>query len=126
MRGLSSSPNRRPACPGQPTSSVSHRPPRLAVRCTCNILLRCREQIGGTEQQASVGVLQHSHVETGAEYHRADEAHHVHLTCRNCGQDDELSLEEARKLQGLIKRHHGFVADLTHFAITGLCRDCAA
>jgi Fur family ferric uptake transcriptional regulator len=74
----------------------------------------------------SVGVLQHSHVETGAEYHRADEAHHVHLTCRNCGQDDELSLEEAQKLQGLIKRHHGFVADLTHFAITGLCSECAA
>jgi Fur family ferric uptake transcriptional regulator len=65
-------------------------------------------------------------LETGAEYHRADEAHHVHLTCRNCGQDDELSLGEARRLQGLIKRHHGFVADLTHFAITGLCRDCAA
>ena len=73
-----------------------------------------------------VGVLQHSHVETGAEYHRADEAHHVHLTCRNCGQDDELSLAEADRLQGLIRRHHGFVADLTHFAITGLCRECAA
>ena len=26
----------------------------------------------------------------------------------------------------LIRRHHGFVADLTHFAITGLCADCAA
>jgi Fur family transcriptional regulator, ferric uptake regulator len=74
----------------------------------------------------SVGVLQHSHVETGAEYHRASEAHHVHLTCRNCGQDDELSLDEADRLEGLIRRHHGFVADLTHFAITGLCRDCAA
>lgn len=74
----------------------------------------------------SVGVLQHSHVETGAEYHRADEAHHVHLTCRNCGQDDELSLDEADKLQRLIRNHHGFVADLTHFAITGLCRDCVA
>jgi Fur family ferric uptake transcriptional regulator len=73
-----------------------------------------------------VGVLQHSHVETGAEYHRAEEAHHVHLTCRNCGEDDALSLEEAGKLKGLIRRHHGFVADLTHFAITGLCADCAA
>jgi Fur family ferric uptake transcriptional regulator len=73
-----------------------------------------------------VGVLQHSHVEAGAEYHRAEEAHHVHLTCRNCGQDDELSIDEANRLQGLIRRHHGFVADLTHFAITGLCRDCAA
>jgi Fur family ferric uptake transcriptional regulator len=73
-----------------------------------------------------VGILQHSHVETGAEYHRAEEAHHVHLTCRNCGKDDELSLEEASKLRQLIRRHHGFEADLTHFAITGLCADCAA
>jgi Fur family transcriptional regulator, ferric uptake regulator len=73
-----------------------------------------------------VGVLQHSHVETGAEYHRAEEAHHVHLTCRNCGRDDELSIEEAGRLGQLIRRHHGFEADLTHFAITGLCADCAA
>jgi Fur family transcriptional regulator, ferric uptake regulator len=73
-----------------------------------------------------VGVLQHSHLESGAEYHRADEAQHVHLTCGNCGRDDELSLREARDLQELIRHHHGFVADLTHFAITGRCKDCAA
>ena len=73
-----------------------------------------------------VGVLQHSHLESGAEYHRAEEAHHVHLTCRNCGRDDELSIAEAGRLRQLISRHHGFEADLTHFAITGLCADCAA
>jgi Fur family ferric uptake transcriptional regulator len=73
-----------------------------------------------------VGVLQHSHVESGAEYHRAEEAHHVHLTCRSCGRDDELSVGEAGRLRQLIRRHHGFEADLTHFAITGLCADCAA
>jgi Fur family transcriptional regulator, ferric uptake regulator len=73
-----------------------------------------------------VGVLQHSHLETGAEYHRTDEAQHVHLTCAHCGRDDSLSLREAEKLAGLIHAHHGFEADLTHFAITGLCADCAA
>lgn len=73
-----------------------------------------------------IGVLQHSHVESGAEYHRTDESRHVHLTCRNCGRDDELSLAEAGRLRQLIRRHHGFEADLTHFAITGLCADCAA
>jgi Fur family transcriptional regulator, ferric uptake regulator len=72
-----------------------------------------------------VGVLQHSHLETGAEYHRAEEAEHVHLTCGNCGRDDALSLKEARALQDLIHHHHGFVADLTHFAITGRCATCA-
>jgi len=73
-----------------------------------------------------VGVLQHSHLETGAEYHKADEAHHVHLVCHRCGRDDALSLAEATKLGDLIHRHHGFRADLTHFAITGLCADCAS
>jgi Fur family transcriptional regulator, ferric uptake regulator len=73
-----------------------------------------------------VGVLSHSHLETGAEYHRAEEAEHVHLTCGRCGRDDSLSLAEAKTLQQLIRTHHGFEADLTHFAITGLCVDCAA
>ena len=73
-----------------------------------------------------VGVLQHSHLETGAEYHKAEEAQHVHLTCHRCGRDDVLTIEEATALGDLIHDHHGFVADLTHFAITGLCEDCAA
>jgi len=73
-----------------------------------------------------VGVLQHSHLETGAEYHRTEEAQHVHLTCHRCGRDDVLSIEEAKALGRLIHHHHGFEADLTHFAITGLCEDCAA
>jgi Fur family ferric uptake transcriptional regulator len=72
-----------------------------------------------------VGVLQHSHLESGAEYHKTDEAQHVHLTCGRCGRDDALSIREAEKLGSLIHAHHGFVADLTHFAITGLCSDCA-
>jgi Fur family ferric uptake transcriptional regulator len=72
-----------------------------------------------------VGVLSHSHLETGAEYHKVDEAEHVHLTCARCGKDDPLSLGEAKSLQDLIQRHHGFRADLTHFAITGLCERCA-
>jgi len=72
-----------------------------------------------------VGLLQHSHLETGPEYHRAEEAQHVHLTCRRCGRDEVLSIGEARRLASLIRRHHGFEADLTHFAINGTCSECA-
>ncbi len=72
-----------------------------------------------------VGVLQHSHLESGAEYHRSEEAEHLHLTCSRCGKDDALSLKEAAALLRLIRRHHGFEADLAHFAITGFCRECA-
>jgi Fur family ferric uptake transcriptional regulator len=70
------------------------------------------------------GVLRHSHLESGPEYHRSDEAGHVHLVCGQCGKDDELSLDEVRGLQEMIRRHHGFEADLSHFAITGLCQAC--
>jgi Fur family ferric uptake transcriptional regulator len=72
-----------------------------------------------------VGVLAHAHMESGAEYHRAEEAGHVHLSCSNCGDEDDLSMDEARSLVGVIQRHHGFEPDLTHFAISGLCADCA-
>jgi Fur family ferric uptake transcriptional regulator len=70
------------------------------------------------------GVLAHAHMETGAEYHRAEEAGHVHLTCSRCGAEDDLSMEEAEALVRLIQRHHEFHPDLTHFAISGRCAEC--
>lgn len=73
-----------------------------------------------------VGVVQHSHLERGAEYHRIGEGDHVHLTCTRCGAGDDLSLDEADELRELIRRHRGFRADLTHFAIGGLCETCQA
>jgi Fur family ferric uptake transcriptional regulator len=71
-----------------------------------------------------VGVLAHAHLENGAEYHRAEEAGHVHLMCSSCGVEDDLSMEEADALVRLVERHHGFHPDLTHFAISGLCAEC--
>lgn len=70
------------------------------------------------------GVLAHAHLEGGAEYHRIEEAGHVHLSCSHCGAEDDLSLEEAAALSELIERHRGFLPDLTHFAISGLCAEC--
>src|ERR687894_2737575 len=71
-----------------------------------------------------VGVLAHAHLETGAEYHRTEEAGHIHLSCSNCGAEDDLSIDEAKAVVELIQNHHGFEPDLTHFAISGLCADC--
>jgi Fur family ferric uptake transcriptional regulator len=71
-----------------------------------------------------MGYLSHAHLEGGAEYHRAGEGSHVHLTCSNCGTEDDLSLHEAESLERLIRRHRKFSPDLTHFAISGLCASC--
>jgi Fur family ferric uptake transcriptional regulator len=71
-----------------------------------------------------MGILSHAHLEGGAEYHRAGEGGHVHLTCSRCGTEDDLSLGEAESLEQLIRQHRGFRPDLTHFAISGLCAAC--
>jgi Fur family ferric uptake transcriptional regulator len=71
-----------------------------------------------------IGVLSHAHLESGAEYHRTEEAGHVHLTCSSCGAEDDLSIGEAQALQKVVERHRGFEPDLTHFAISGLCSAC--
>src|SRR5438067_5184947 len=71
-----------------------------------------------------VGIISHSHLERGAGYHHAGDSGHVHLTCSRCGAEDDLSLDEAESLERLIVKHRGFRPDLTHFAISGLCRSC--
>ena len=100
-------------------------PARLAVRV--------RERVPGVNASTvyrtlamleEMGVLSHAHLESGPEYHRSSEGGHVHLVCSNCRKEDELSPVEARRLKALISRHHGFAPDLSHFAISGLCRDC--
>lgn len=73
-----------------------------------------------------VGVLRHAHLEGGAEYHRAEDAGHVHLTCSRCGRGEDLSAAEAGRIARLIDATHGFSPDLTHFAIAGTCRRCRA
>jgi Fur family ferric uptake transcriptional regulator len=71
-----------------------------------------------------IGVLSHAHLEGGPEYHRVEEAGHIHLTCSNCGSASDVSIADGRTIQDLIRAHTGFEADLTHFAISGLCETC--
>lgn len=70
------------------------------------------------------GVLAHAHLEGGPEYHRAEDAGHVHLTCSTCGRGEDLSTAETTALARTIERTHGFRPDLTHFAISGTCARC--
>ena len=51
------------------------------------------------------------------------ERHH-HLVCRGCDQVILLDHKHLVELGGNILDEHGFVADLDHFAIVGLCVDC--
>ena len=73
-----------------------------------------------------LGLVTHTHFDDGvAQYHRADQGVHQHLVCRQCGSEEELGLELLEPLGRELRRRHGFQADLAHFALIGLCRECA-
>jgi Fur family ferric uptake transcriptional regulator len=124
-RGLRMTPQRR-AIVTEIMSAEGHiAPARVADRV--------RERVPGVNASTvyrtlamleEMGVLAHAHLESGPEYHRSSESGHVHLICARCRKGDELSLAEAARLKALIEKHHGFEPDLSHFAISGLCRDC--
>jgi Fur family ferric uptake transcriptional regulator len=73
-----------------------------------------------------LGLVTHTHFDDGiAQYHRADEGLHQHLVCRGCGSEQELDLKVLQPLGSELRRRYGFEADLAHFALVGLCRQCA-
>jgi Fur family ferric uptake transcriptional regulator len=124
-RGLRMTPQRR-AIVAEVMAAEGHISPAMVAR-------RVQERVPGVNPSTiyrtldvleSLGVLSHAHLESGAEYHRSSDGHHVHLSCSRCGSQDSLSLEEADRLRQLIVRHHDFNPDFTHFAISGLCASC--
>lgn len=124
-RGLRMTPQRR-AIVAEIMASNGHISPTAVAR-------RVQDRMPGVNPSTvyrtldlleEIGVLSHTHLESGAEYHRRAESRHVHLTCSRCGTEDSLSLAEAERLRNLLGQHHGFEPDLTHFAISGLCARC--
>jgi len=125
LRGLRMTPQRR-AIVVEALSAPGHISPAALARtieervpgCNTSTVYRTLALLD------ELGVLAHTHFESGVEYHRAEEAGHVHLTCSRCESSLSLSSSDVEPLQELLREHHGFQADLTHFEITGVCRSC--
>ncbi|MBI5302345.1 MAG: transcriptional repressor [Chloroflexi bacterium] len=58
------------------------------------------------------------------EMHR--DPHHHHLICRKCHTMSEVDERVFASLEKKLLDDYGFVADLDHFAIWGLCRKCSS
>jgi Fur family transcriptional regulator, ferric uptake regulator len=70
--------------------------------------------------------ITHTHLGHGAPtYHVADDAGHVHLVCRTCGNVAEVSPDVVSATVARLAEDHGFAADVHHFAVFGQCRGCA-
>jgi Fur family ferric uptake transcriptional regulator len=78
------------------------------------------------ETLEDLGFVRHGHVEDGvARYHLAGETNHLHLICHRCGRAIEVTdLTIGGAFAVALRERYGFRADLTHFPISGLCRDC--
>jgi len=73
-----------------------------------------------------LGVVAHTHIGHGApSYHLATHADHVHLVSRRCGSVQSADVSRAQQLADEITARFGFVPDLGHLSVEGLCRGCA-
>jgi Fur family ferric uptake transcriptional regulator len=72
-----------------------------------------------------LGLVTHAHLSHGAPtYHAAGEDQHVHLVCRECGVVAELPPAVLDELVQRLATERGFLVDVGHVALFGLCRDC--
>ena len=74
-----------------------------------------------------MGMVRHVHNGAGAvRYHRAEDPLHLHLVCRSCGETiDVADVAIGIALDQLLRERFTFIADLTHFPITGTCSSCS-
>jgi Fur family ferric uptake transcriptional regulator len=57
-------------------------------------------------------------------YEIAGHAAHHHLICSNCGAEQTLQDEDLEGLVSHLSEAYGFMAELRHLVIPGLCRRC--
>ncbi len=71
------------------------------------------------------GFVRHTHFhDSRSQYQRTDEPDHQHLVCKVCGRDQEMDLSVLEPLAKDLRTRYGFVADLSHTAIVGVCQAC--
>lgn len=95
------------------------------------------EALGASADQSTVyrtlealevaGLLTHAHLGHGAAvYHLAQEAPHQHLVCDDCGRTVAVRADDLADWSDTIRSKTGFSVEPSHFALTGLCEQCAA
>ena len=73
-----------------------------------------------------LGLVTHSHLgHASTSYHLTQDADHVHLVCRQCGEVQNVDSHLADAFAGSLKGSFGFVADVHHFAVFGRCAHCS-
>ncbi|HEY6628653.1 MAG TPA: Fur family transcriptional regulator [Acidimicrobiia bacterium] len=72
------------------------------------------------------GAVRHAHLGEAAVYHLAEEQPHQHLVCRLCGSTTALPASDLVGFLTSVEQLTGFVADVEHFALWGVCSNCSS
>ena len=73
-----------------------------------------------------VGLVTHAHIGHGAPtYHAVDDHVHIHLVCDRCGTVESIDAAIAEGFLAEVRTSAGFVTDISHVALHGLCASCA-
>jgi Fur family ferric uptake transcriptional regulator len=74
-----------------------------------------------------LGLVSHTHLSHGSPtFHAIGEEQHVHLVCRVCGAVDEVSPALLAPLATQLEGQRGFLVDIGHVALFGLCAQCGS
>jgi Fur family ferric uptake transcriptional regulator len=73
-----------------------------------------------------VGLVTHAHIGHGAPtYHSVGEQVHIHLVCDRCGCIESVDASVADPFLDELRTRSGFVTEVSHVALHGICRDCS-
>jgi Fur family ferric uptake transcriptional regulator len=73
-----------------------------------------------------LGIVQHTHgVDGREEFHVLPAEDHGHLHCAVCRQTWGVSAVEAAALVAALESERGFLVDLSHVSISGICAACS-
>ncbi len=71
-----------------------------------------------------IGLVRHTHLGHGAPSYSEQEHQHVHLVCHHCGAVSEAPRDLLDGLTTRLRAESGFELDVTHLALSGMCRSC--
>jgi len=57
-------------------------------------------------------------------YHHAEEGHHHHLVCSECGKIIECEEDIFIPVNKVLEKKYGFHVDFKHIVMTGICLEC--
>jgi len=57
-------------------------------------------------------------------YHHAEDGHHHHLVCSECGKTIDCDEDLFATVERSLREKHGFQIDFKHVVMSGLCKEC--